>query len=139
MKSGAPATHPHPRSTCSTFPAHLNAGKLDAATACFAKDACLLTQDVTAIHDREHIRPLLAQLIARRTKISVTLRNLLVAGDVALVRERWEMALDGVEGSRFTQHCAATLVLNRIEGQWKLVLLAPWGWGSEEALRSASR
>ena len=38
--------------TCLSFPELLSAGDLEGATACFARDACLLTQDATAIHTR---------------------------------------------------------------------------------------
>lgn len=117
--------------TCLSFPELLGCGNLDAASACFARDACLLTQDATAIHGREHIRPLLAQLIARRTRIDVGLSNVLVAGNVALVREQWTIQIDSVEGSRFEQTTSATVVLRRIEDQWKLALVAPWGCGGE--------
>jgi hypothetical protein len=57
--------------TCLCLPELLSAGDLEGATACFARDACLLTQDATAIHSRERIRPVLAQLIARRARIEV--------------------------------------------------------------------
>jgi ketosteroid isomerase-like protein len=129
MKTKALAEASHPRSTCLLFPALLNTAKLDGALACFGKEACLLTQDATAIHGRERIRPILAQLIARRAQIIVEMSNVLVAGDVAMAREHWRIGIDGVEGARFEQSCDPGLILHRIEGLWKLALLAPWGWG----------
>jgi ketosteroid isomerase-like protein len=116
---------------CMSLPALISAGNLEAATSCFARDACLLTQDATAIHDRVHIRPLLAQLIARRARIEVAQSSVLRAGDVALARERWTIEIDAVEGSRFEQVCNPTLVLRQVEAQWKLALVAPWGWAAE--------
>ncbi len=116
---------------CLLLPELISGGNLAAASACFARDACLLTQDATAIHDREHIRPLLAQLIARRAKIEVEQSSMLCAGDVALAREQWTIEIDGAEGSRFSQPCRPTLVMRRIEEQWKLALVAPWGWSGE--------
>lgn len=121
---------PRGRWACLSFTELLSAGRLREASACFARDACLLTQDATAIHDRQHIRPVLAQLIARGTQIRVEQSNVLMTGDVALVREVWTIEIDGVEGSRFEQACTPMMVLHQIEGQWKLALLAPWGWGS---------
>jgi ketosteroid isomerase-like protein len=117
---------------CLSLPELISAGNLSGAAACFARDACLLTQDSTAIHDRQHIRPLLAQLIARRARIEVEQSNLLYAGDVALAQERWTIEIDAAEGSRFAQACRPTLVLRQLEGQWKLALVAPWGWGGGE-------
>lgn len=116
------------------LPKLINAGNLDSAATCLTRDACLLTQDATAIHGREHIRPVLAQLIARRTRIEVEQSSVLVAGEIALVRERWSIQIDGAEGSRFEQASSPTLVLHRIEDQWKLALIAPWGCGGEHPL-----
>ncbi len=118
-----------PRSACHAFAAALGAGDLDTATACFARDACLITPDATAIRGREAIRPLLAQLIARRTEIAVEASSLLPAGDIALANERWTIHSDGTEGDRFAQSSTSTLVLCRIDGIWKLSIAAPWGWG----------
>lgn len=134
MKTVAPPSSPRARWAGLAFTELLTAGNLTAATACFTRDACLLTQDATAIHEREHIRPVLAQLIARRARIEVELTSVLSSGDVALARERWTIEIDGVEGSRFDQTCNPTMVLRQVEGRWKLALLAPWGWGEEFAL-----
>ncbi len=134
MKTAAPPTSPRAHWGGLAFTEMLSAGNLAAATACFTRDACLLTQDATAIHTRDAIRPIIAQLIARRARIEVELTNVLTSGDVALARERWTIEIDGVEGSRFDQACTPTMVLRRVEGQWKLALLAPWGWGEELTL-----
>ena len=107
----------------------LNGGDLDAATACFARDGCLITPDATAVHSREHIRPLLAQLVARRTEIEVEFSNLVGAGEVVLASERWRVR-SGVEGApQIEQTLDPTLVLRRIEGEWKLAIAAPWSRG----------
>lgn len=128
MKSGLLSALPDRHIACLSLPTLISAGNLDAAASCFARDACLLTQDSTAIHDREHIRPLLAQLIARRARIVVEQSSLLRAGDVALARERWTIEIDAAEGARFEQSCSPTLVLRQAEGPWKLALVAPWGF-----------
>ena len=119
-----------PQQGMAAFARAINEADLDAATACFARDACLITPDATAIRGREAIRPLLAQLIARRTEIAVEASGLLPAGDIALVRERWTIHSDGAGGARFTQSSTPTLILRRIDGAWKLAIAAPWGWGS---------
>lgn len=90
----------------------------------------MLTPDATAIHKRQHIRPVLAQLIARHIRIDVELSNVLVAGDVAFAREHWLVLADGATGSRFEQAPSPELVLRRVEDQWKLAIAALWGWGT---------
>ena len=105
----------------------LTVGDLDSATACFARDGCLITPDLTAVHGRERIRPVLAQLIAAAVKVRVDHSNTLHAGETLIARERWTIRL-GDRGREFEQTCDPTLVLRKVEGRWKLVIAAPWGW-----------
>ena len=114
---------------CLLLPQFLSAGNLDAAATCFARDACLLTPDGTAIHERQNIRPLLAQMIAGRVRVEVEQSNLLLGGDVAFARERWRLSAAGADGARFEQETSPTLILRQVEGQWKLAIAALWGWG----------
>jgi len=130
MKTDQLAAPAPSRLPCLLLPHLLTAGNLDAATACFAKDGCLLTPDGTAIHERRHIRPLLAQMIARRVRIEVELSHLLHGGDVAFVRERWRLSAAGADGARFEQETDPAMVLRQVEGQWKLAIAAPWGWSN---------
>lgn len=110
------------------MPRALAAGDLESAAACFARDGCLITPDATAVHGREWIRPVLAQLIAQRIEVAVELSQVVSGGDVRLVRERWKVRT-GVESARFVQILHPTLVLRRIDSDWKLAIAAPWGWG----------
>jgi ketosteroid isomerase-like protein len=108
----------------------LNRGDLEAASACFARHGCLITADATAVHGRERVRPLLAQLIARQTRIEADLSSAVVAGDVIVIRERWLLSTSGTEDARIEQMLTATLAVSRVEGEWKLAIVAPWGWGA---------
>jgi uncharacterized protein (TIGR02246 family) len=108
------------------FAAALNAGELEGATACFTRDACLVTPGATAIHGREEIRALLAQMIARGSHIEVMNSTVLWAGEVALARQRWAISSRGVEGERYAQHLSPSLVLRRLEDGWKLAIAMPW-------------
>jgi ketosteroid isomerase-like protein len=121
---------PPDRMACLALPKLIGAGNLAAASGCFARDACLLTPDATAIHGREHIRPLLAQLIARHIRIEVEHSNVLLAGDVAFARELWQVTALDATGARYEQSCNPTMVLKRIESSWKISIAAPWGWGN---------
>jgi ketosteroid isomerase-like protein len=121
---GEPAGRP----ACRRFTEALGNRELERATRCFAQDGCLLTADRTAIYGRERIRPLLAQMIARRTVIAIEASTVLRAGEVALASERWAISCDGVEGERFTITSQPLLVLRRVGAEWKLEIAAPWGW-----------
>lgn len=114
---------------CLALPKLLGAGDLNLAAACFTRDACLLTPDATAIHGRDHIRPVLAQLIARHVRIEVEQRNILEAGEVAFARERWLVNAEGSAASHFEDTCTPLLVLKQIENSWKIAIAALWGWG----------
>jgi len=107
----------------------LSRGDLEGASACFARHGCLITPDATAVHGRDRIRPLLAQLIASGTRIEVEQSSAVAAGDVVVVRERWRLSSGGVEGTRIEQALTATLAISRVEDEWKLAVVAPWGWG----------
>lgn len=115
-----------PQEAWAAFVAALNEGRLREATACFIRDACLITPDATAVHGREEIRPLLAQLIARGTRVEVGLSTELRAGEVVLSRQRWIVRSHGADGRPYTQELSATLVLHRLEGSWKIAVAAPW-------------
>ena len=103
----------------------LSAGNLEGAAACFARDGCLITPDGTAVHGRDRIRSVLAQMVIRRTEIDVELSSSIKAGDVMLVRERWRLRA-GEASPRFEQTLHPTLVLRQIEAAWKLAIVAPW-------------
>jgi uncharacterized protein (TIGR02246 family) len=124
-----------PEHACRSFTRALGAGQLEVATACFTRDGCLVTPDATAVRGRESIRDVLAQLIARHTQVAVESSTVLATADVALAHERWTIRSDGAEGASFVQRSAPTLVLRRVEGDWKLAIAAPWSEG-ERALPS---
>ncbi|MCW2987872.1 MAG: hypothetical protein JWM24_810 [Solirubrobacterales bacterium] len=118
-----------PQQSTAAFVEAINDADLEAAIRCFAKDACLLTPDSTAIRGREEIRQILAQLIARESKIEVEARSILLAGEVAIGSERWVIRSAGPQGAVFAQTSSPTLVLRCLEETWKLAIAAPWGWG----------
>jgi ketosteroid isomerase-like protein len=105
----------------------LEGGDLDVAASFFAREACFLTPDATAIRGREDIRPILAQLIASRVQIRIEVQSTLVAGDMAIATERWTMHTKGTGAEPFVQTSGATVLLRHLERTWKLMIVAPWG------------
>lgn len=116
-----------PERALSAFVAALSRGEVDAAAACVSRSACLVTPDATAISGRDGIRPVLAQLIALRLQVQVEVDWLLVADDVALGRGRWRghSPEPGTPRS-YAQDWRSTVVLKRMEGEWKLHIVSPW-------------
>lgn len=126
--ASASLPRPGPGKACLSFPAAVSAGDLDVAAACFARDGCLITPDATAIHGRESIRRVLAQMIVRRTEIEVELSTAVGAGEVVLIHQRWRIRSgEGADG-RMEQVADAVMILRQIEGTWKLSIAAPWGY-----------
>jgi ketosteroid isomerase-like protein len=111
----------------------LSLGDLETAAACFLRDGCLITPDATAIHGRDWIRPLLAQLVARRIEIEVEFSNAIRAGGLLLAYERWQVHSGGINCPRITQAWSPTLVLRQTEEDWRVAIAAPWGWGGVQA------
>lgn len=107
--------------------ASITRGDLDAATSCFAKDACLLTPDATVVRGRNEIRPILRQLIASGSRIEVQESSVVLAGEVALGTERWVVTTAGTEGEPFSRTLTPTMVMRQVEGRWKLAVAMPWG------------
>jgi len=110
-----------------SFVGALNAGDLEAACACFARDGCLVTPDGTTIHGRERIRDVLLQMVIRRTEIEVEPSGTIDAGEVNLASQRWKIRSGEADERRLAQTANAVLILRRVESEWKLSLLAPWG------------
>jgi ketosteroid isomerase-like protein len=106
----------------------LNERELDRAVNCFGREGCLVTPDQTAIHGRERIRPVLSQMIERRTTIVVDESFALSAGDLVLASERWTIRCDGAGRERFKVSATPRLVLRRSGAEWKLEIAALWGW-----------
>jgi len=117
-----------PERVSSTFAAALGAGDLEAATALFVRDGCLVTPDATSIVGREEIRPVLRQLIDRRTRIEVLANSILQGGEVAIAIESWRLSSSGGGEDPFVQTTRPALALRRLEGVWKISIAAPWGW-----------
>lgn len=113
----------------SAFASSINAGDPDAATACFARNACLITPDATAVHSRSHIRLVLVQMVIQRVEIEIEMSSPIVAGDIVLALERWQLRTEGADGVARRQALHPVLVLRKIEGDWKFTIAAPWRFG----------
>lgn len=116
-----------PRESTRALAASISRGDLDGAAHCFAKDACLLTPDATAVRGRQEIRTILHQLIVARSQIEVQESSIVLAGEVALGNEVWQVTSSGSEDSTFTRTLTPTMVMREIEGVWKLAVAMPWG------------
>lgn len=90
------------------------------------RDVCFLTQDATAIHGREQVTPLIAQLIAAGVDVRSLAQYSLQIDSFVLVSAQWRLSFRARE-EPLVQTTEPTLVLTEREGRWKLLLMAPWG------------
>jgi ketosteroid isomerase-like protein len=118
-----------PEGATSAFCEAISRGQLDQACGCFVREGCLITPDATLVHGRDAIGAVLAQLIASSARVSIQVSAFVAAGEVALARERWRFESKAPAGQIFAQESSPTMVLRRIESDWKLAIAAPWGWG----------
>jgi hypothetical protein len=114
---------------CRAFAEALSAGLPELAAACFAPNGCLLTPDATAVHGREDICLVLVQLVALHAQVEVQSSGEVEAGELALVRQRWKIALKAPGEEQIVQSTSPAFVLRRVEAEWKLAIAAPWGTG----------
>src|SRR6476659_1260588 len=105
-----------PSETTLALAESISRGVLHAAAHCFAKDACLITPDATAVRGRAEIRPILQQLIALESRIEVQESSVVLAGEVALGNERWLLTSSGPEREPFTRTLTPTMVMRHLEG-----------------------
>jgi ketosteroid isomerase-like protein len=116
-----------PRESTRALADAISRGDLEGAARCFAKDACLITPDSTAVRGREEIKPILHQLIVTGSQIEVQESSIVLAGEVALGSERWILTSAGFDGTPFTRTLTPTVVMKQIEDTWKLAVAMPWG------------
>ncbi len=118
-----------PRGSTLALVQAINASDLETATSYFAKDACLITPDATAIKGRDEIRLILAQLIDRQCQIEILESSVLIGGETTLACERWRIRSLGTGDAIFEQRTSPMMVLRYIEQAWRFAIAAPWGWG----------
>jgi len=117
-----------PQQLSQNLAAALNDRDLAQATACFTRQACLVTPSDTVVRGREAIKPVLWQLITAATEIEVQHLGTLGTDELALSYERWTFRSKADAAQTFSHTPTATLMMRWLEEGWKLEIAAPWGW-----------
>jgi len=125
-----------PRLACENLARAINHADLEAALECFSPGACLIGPEGTVSQGEHALRASLAQLIGAGAEVGLELRGVLVAEDLALAHERWQISYAGVPDPRLAQASCPSLVLRLLGGEWKLAIAAPWGQAASEPLRA---
>lgn len=124
-----------PRLACEALAKAIGRGELEAALSCFSPDGCLVGAEGTVAQGEHALAASLSQLIEAGARVAIDLYGVLVAGEVALAHERWQISYRGVPDPRLTESPSPSLVLRLIEGEWRIAIAAPWGLAASEPLR----
>lgn len=125
-----------PRLACEALARAINQGDLEGALSCFAPGAALVWSDGSTAQGEHAIRARLHELTGAGAEVRIELRGVLVAEDLALAHERWQISCAGVPDPRLAHSPCPSLVMRLLEGEWKLAIAAPWGQAASPALEA---
>jgi uncharacterized protein (TIGR02246 family) len=121
------ATHT-PEHTISRFSALLADGDLDALVDLYEPDAAFAPQPDESVSGREAIREALRPFLALEPRMTGQIERVLLAGDTALVANRWKLTGTQPDGSAIELGGVSADVLRRREdGSWGIAIDDPWG------------
>jgi ketosteroid isomerase-like protein len=127
-----------PRLACEALQRAINEADLEAALSCFAPDACLVGAEETVAQGEQALAASLSRLIEAGAQVRIELYGVLVAGEIALAHERWQISYRGIPDPRVSQDPCPGLVMRLLEGEWRVAIAAPWGLAASEPLRAIS-
>lgn len=117
-----------PESVSRAFAEGISALDLEAAGACLAAEACLLTPEGTEVRGRAEAREALAQLTAIHSLIRAEAGRVLISGEMAVAAQRWKVSTrSSARDAAEQQDLSVMLVLKQGEGGWQVAVVAPWG------------
>ena len=108
----------------------LNARDLDALTSLYSDDACLSPAAGDTACGLSQVRTLLASYCAMKPVIQLTTRNIIAAGDTALLMSDWRMTAIAPDGSAVESAGTSVEVARRqADGSWRYLIDLPYGIG----------
>ncbi len=105
----------------------LNSGEIDALMALYEPGASLIPQPGQLATGTQAIRQALSEFLAMKPTISVGTRNIVQAGDIALLYSKWTLRGTGPDGNPIEMAGQGTEVARRQrDGAWLLVVDNPY-------------
>jgi uncharacterized protein (TIGR02246 family) len=124
-------TAERPEQVIELFAASLNRGDVDAAITLYESEAAFAPQPGEEVTGVEAIRDALQQFAALKPRLRGEITNVLTAGDVALVHNRWQLEGTQPDGSVVELRGQSADVLRRApDGGWRILIDDPWGAGA---------
>ena len=107
------------------FGERVNAGDAAGVAALYEKDGVLVFQGTT-FQGPEQIRGFLDRMTAAKAKITMNVKHVVRAGDVAVLYNDWSMTVTDADGKTETSSGKAIEVVRRqSDGTWKFVIDDP--------------
>jgi uncharacterized protein (TIGR02246 family) len=123
-------TAERPEQVIELFAASLNRGDVEAAITLYESEAAFALQPGEEVTGLEAIRDALQQFAALKPRLRGEITNVLTAGDVALVHNRWQLEGTRPDGSPVEMRGHSADVLRRAsDGGWRILIDDPWGVG----------
>jgi ketosteroid isomerase-like protein len=112
------------------FTEALNAGDVDALTKLYEPQAALMPSPDQAVHGHAAIRSALAGFVGMKPTISMSIKTLGQAGDLALTTSNWKLTGTGPDGNPVAMTGQGVEVARRqSDGTWLFAIDIPWGLG----------
>jgi uncharacterized protein (TIGR02246 family) len=126
----AAMTAERPEQVIELLTVSLNRGDVDAAITLYESEAVFAPQPGEEVTGLEAIRDALQQFAALKPRLRGEITNVLTAGDVAVVHNRWQLEGTQPDGSPVEMHGHSADVLRRAsDGGWRILIDDPWGGG----------
>jgi uncharacterized protein (TIGR02246 family) len=121
-------TTPTPEDTIRRFSALLADGDLDALVDLYEPDAAFAPRPGEAVSGRDAIREALRPFLALQPRMTGEIERVLVAGETALVANRWTLTGTQPEGGPIElAGVSADVLSRRDDGSWGIAIDDPWG------------
>ena len=116
------------------FEQALNAGDIDALVALYEPKAALMPSPGNVVVGAAAIREALAGFLAAKPTITTSGKLVAQTGDIALLANRWTLALTGPDGKPTTMNGDAVEVARRQPaGHWLFAMDMPFGMDAGDA------
>jgi uncharacterized protein (TIGR02246 family) len=109
------------------FTRFTNAGDLEGLVSLYDRDATLAQPEGPPARGSDAIRASLAEMLASKPRLEMTLVRELLGDEVALRTSDYAIEMTGPDGKRFSIKGRSTVVSRRqADGSWRLVLDDPY-------------
>lgn len=118
----------NPEDICRLFQYAMAKGDLDALLEVYDPDIVFLNQVGRAVRGREQLREELSPLVAKQTRFDFTIKQVVEAGDIALMHTYWT-----VSGPSPMKTYAIEVARRQSDGTWRWVIGDPFTVGKQSA------